>query len=182
MFGFSYASSVGRLNANPGKPFRGPGRGSLTCAPVIRSTACHARRRQTFSRWTSVFGSTQSFLSGIRLHKARAASLSLANRVDSLNLTTRSSRARFAASLVRYGLPHRSAATQAGLTQALDRCRKVPVCRTKANRRATRVVALLNSGARYARTEANLYESKRESLVVAFDNACAYQFVRCAGR
>ncbi len=72
-------------------------------------------------------------------------------------------------------------ATQVGLTQALDRCRKLPVCRTRSNRRATRAVALLNSGARSARTEANLYEFKRESLVVAFDNARAYQFVRFAG-
>ena len=35
------------------------------------------------------------------------------------SLTIRSSRARFAALFVRYRLPHRSAATQAGLTQAL---------------------------------------------------------------
>ena len=74
------------------------------------------------------------------------------------------------------------AATQVGLTQALDLCRKHTVCASKANRRATKAVALLNSGARFARTEAKLYGSKRESLVsrsMVFAHAL---LVRFAGR
>ena len=40
-------------------------------------------------------------------------------------LTSRSSRARFAASLMRYRVPHRSAAAQAGLTPVLERMSKI---------------------------------------------------------
>ena len=65
---------------------------------------------------------------------------------------------------------------------ALDLCRKLTVCTSKANRRATTAVALLNSGARYARTEAKLYGSKRISLASRSMVSAHALLVRIAGR